>query len=148
MTSAAIRILDKVDNLHPDLNDILKEIQNGESYYWSVFEVDGMLNPDQGISLSELKRKVNVPDDGMFVSWDQLILFSEMFFQIYEITVLGSRDPDLLKSKSRKQSVEAACDFVIDFVDCAYWEVFSKDLPFLERLRSKFRMVELLKPSA
>jgi hypothetical protein len=144
MEKPGIKILDKIDHFSPTLAGILEEIKNGENYSWSIFEIEGMLNPNQGYSIFELKEKINESEDGMFVNWNELILFSNIFFQIWEITVLRSADPKLLQSSMRKGSAEDECDFVLTFIDCAFWEIYSKNDEFLERLRKKFKKTELL----
>lgn len=34
------------------------------------------------------------------------------------------------------------CDLVIDLIDCVFWEVYSKDQNFLDKLERKFQETE------
>lgn len=144
MTATGIKILDKSDHISPTLADILEEVENGEMYNWVILTVDGVLN--QGYDAQELgiDEKINDSENGMRIAWDQLVLFSDVFYQMWEVIVLGSKNPDYLRYKGREKSIYTTCDFVLELVDCSYWEVFSKDSGFLERLKSKFQDTEPL----
>ncbi len=38
------------------------------------------------------------------------------------------------------------CDVVIELIDCAFWEVYVKDMKVIDRLRERFKEIELLDP--
>jgi hypothetical protein len=145
MTTQGVIILDKIDHVSPTLSDILEEVGGGDSYCWSILFIDGMLHPGQNYSIFDFEDEINKSKDGMHITWDQLILFSDVFFQIYETKVIGSRDPKWLRRRyGGEGNVYETCDFILELVDCALWEVYSKDHDFIERLRKKFKKTEPL----
>lgn len=146
--TAGITISDKIDHvLSPTLSDILEEVVDGDSYFWSILYIDGMTLPEQGCPLSQLEEKINQPKNGYSIKWKELILFQIVFHQMYDVLVLGDKDCNVLKSFSRYDSEDLmyeSCDFVIELIDCTYWKIYSKDCEFIKRLRKKFREVEVL----
>ena len=39
------------------------------------------------------------------------------------------------------------CDIVIEMIDGGFWEIFSRDLDLISKLKEKFKETELLKPN-
>lgn len=147
MKTYGIRISDgKGEVLRPVLSDILEEIKNGDLFYWSVLFLDGTPSPGQGAFLVEYEKKISDSEHGLLSSWENLTRLSNKFFQMFEITVLGCKNKDLLLRYEKEEDMHNACDIVIDLIDCAFWEVFSKDHELIERLKAKFKETELLDP--
>ncbi len=40
-----------------------------------------------------------------------------------------------------------SCDIVIELIDCAFWQIFTKDQELIDRIKRKFKEVELLEPN-
>lgn len=145
VNAAGVRISDKLGHfLSPTLGDILEEVHNGHLYHWSVIEIDGVLNSGQKHSLFEFEKKVRESDQGWVMNWNELTLLSNVFFQIYDITIIGSVSIDRLRKFGGGEDLYKTCDFLLNLFDSSYWEVFSNDQHFLCRLKEKFRDVELL----
>ena len=83
-------------------------------------------------------------ENGVLVEWESLTKLSNKFFQMYGIIILGCRDEKLLRRYEDDQKMYETCDIVIELIDCAFWEVFSKDESFINRLTLKFKEIEFL----
>jgi hypothetical protein len=145
MKTKGIRISDGKGNvLGPTLSDILIELNNGPSFYWSILFLDGTPSPGQGHFLTEYENKINNSENGISIKWEELTTLSSKFFQMFETIILGSKDPKLLRRYEKEKEMYITCDIVIDLIDCAFWEVYSKDQDFLSKLQKKFQIVEFL----
>ena len=143
MKTAGIRISDSRDNvLDVRLADILEEIQNGSLMSWCILFLDGMPNPGEGKSLADLQNKINKSENGLHVTWNDIRFIEKKFFQIYETVISGCGDDKFLHRYKDDQLMYQSCDIVIDLVDCAFWEVYSKDPKLIDRLKSKFQETE------
>lgn len=38
------------------------------------------------------------------------------------------------------------CDIVIEMIDGGFWEIFSKDIAWIDRLAKKYKKIEFLTP--
>ena len=115
MKTYGIRLLDGKGNvLKTTLHDILDEIDGGESFYWCLLFLDGIPAPGQGSFLVDFEKKINDSKNGIIVTWEELKRLSIKFFQMFEITVLGCKDVDLLHRFDNENDMYKACDIVID----------------------------------
>lgn len=145
MKTKGIRIADSKGNvLIVKLSDILVQISDGNNLNWSVLFLDGILNPSQNLTLTELKKKINHSENGMLIKWNDLIKLSDVFFQIYEVIILGSKDLTVLHRYKDEQEMHLRCDIVIELIDCAFWEIFSKNESLISKIKAKFKETELL----
>ena len=130
--------------MSPTLSDILDEITDGSSFYWTILFLDGTPNPGHGIFLTDYENKINNSENGLLVKWEELTTLPIKFFQMFETTILGCRNAKLLRRYSKEEEMYRTCDIVIDLIDCAFWEVYSKDQNLINRLEEKFKDVEML----
>jgi hypothetical protein len=145
MNIKGIRISDgKGSMLGPTLSDLLEEITNGDSFYWSILFLDGTPNPGQGHLLTEYESEINNSENGVPIRWEELARLSSRFFQMFETTILGCKDTKLLRRYEKEEEMYVTCDIVIDLIDCAFWEVYSKDPNLIDKLQEKFKEIELI----
>jgi hypothetical protein len=145
MKTYGIRILDgRREVLLPVLKDLLEVIDNGDSYSWCILFLDGTPAPREGGFLVEYKNKVNKSENGLLIPWEELLNLSTKFFQMFEITVLGDKNTRALHRYKNEADMYSSCYVAIDLIDCAFWEVYTKDLKIINRLKLKFREIELL----
>jgi hypothetical protein len=145
MSTKGIRISDGNGNiLSPALSDILKEVTDGNSFYWSILFLDGTPNLGQGHFLTEYERKINNSENGLQINWEELNELSGKFFQMFETIILGCKDLKLLRRYEQEKEMYTTCDIVIDLIDCAFWEIYSKNESFINKLKEKFKEVEVI----
>ena len=81
------------------------------------------------------------------ISWEDLNSLSKKFYQIFDITLIGCRDIDLIKRYQNDEEMYNTCDIVIEMIDSGCWEVFSKDRHLIYKLANKFKEIEFLEPN-
>jgi hypothetical protein len=145
MKTHGIRISDGRDDvLTVKIEDILQEIKNGSDLKWCILFLDGTPNKGEGILVNEYKCKINGLENGLHLDWREIFLISKKFFQIFEVTILGCKAEKNLHRYSNDQEMYLSCDIVIELIDCAFWQVFSKNTELIKKLKEKFKKTELL----
>lgn len=148
MKTQGIRISDTKNNvLDVKISDILKEILNGPDLNWCILFIDGTPAPDKEDIVHDHINKVNKSKDGFTTNWKDLCLIGNEFHQIYETTILASKNRNFLHRYNNDEQMYQSCDIVIELIDCAFWQVFSKKSELIEKLVHKFRDIELLQPN-
>jgi len=117
------------------LHDILKFIDCADEYFWAVLFVKGVLKEATGKSITDVENLVNKAENGISFETDDLIKFSEGFFQMIDVVVIGSKDREALRRYSTDNEMYAACDWVIELVDSTSWLIHSK-VSTLEDIKS------------
>lgn len=143
MKTTGIRILDSKDHiLNVTLGDILQEVKRNNAYLWSLLFLDGISSKNEGNRLKQFENEINSSENGVLIDWKELTHLSDRFYQMYETILLGSKDPQLLRRYQTEAQMYQSCDIVIELIDCAFWEVHSKDSEFINRLKRKFKETE------
>ncbi len=145
MKTCSIRISDSKNNtLDVELSDILEEIYDSANLNWSILFLDGTPNPGQGKFLAEYIKKINRSENGLCLSFEELKNLSDKFSQIFETIVIGAYNGNLLHRYQQEKDMRATCDVVIELIDCAFWEIHVKDVKVIERIKDKFKEIELI----
>jgi hypothetical protein len=161
MKPKGIRILDKISRVvSVELPDILKEIENGDSLHWSILYLEAQADyigenlyfeavrdylGEDG-SIPEFEEKIRTSEKGFFINWRDLNALAIKFHQVIDIMLIGCKDKKALHRYDNDQERYETCNIVIDMIDSGYWEVFSKDEKFIDRLAAKFEDVKSLTP--
>jgi hypothetical protein len=92
MESKGIRILDKKNRVVcVKLKDILEEIINGNSLYWSILSFYGSGRLSNGKSIPVFEEEIDKSEKGFFVSWDELNVLAGDFWEIEDILIIGCK---------------------------------------------------------
>lgn len=140
MKTKGIRISDREKGyVSVDLSDILKEISNGDSFYWSILSLYsvGDLGLKKLTSIPE--EKIDQLEKGMLIEWNELSSIKTNSSQIIDTIIIGCKEKKFLKRYKKDQEMYETCDIVINMFDSSYWEIFSKDESLINRLASKFK---------
>lgn len=145
MDTNGIRIHDSVgDYLSVTLLDILDEVLDAEKYKWAILFLNGMPNEGQGRYLIKLQESIENSHRCLKINWNEILKISDIFFQLYEIVIIGCIDDKRLKNYNTDQEMFESCDIVIVLIDRNFWEVSSKNPKLIELLKLKFKHVEPL----
>lgn len=148
MYTHGIRISDSKNNvLDVNIYDILEEIKNGNELNWCILFLDGLPLYGRGCIVNEYKNKINESKGGFIVKWEDIFLIVCEMSQIFEMTILGCSNEMFLHRYDNDQTMYQSCDIVIELIDCAFWQVFSKNHELIDVLKRKFKEIELLKPN-
>jgi len=147
MSSKGIRILDKKNRIvSVELPDILMEIHDGNLFYWSILYLYATGNLGEGKSITDLEQQILDSDKGLVISWEEINNLSHKFYDLMDLTLIGSKDNKFLHRYKNYQEMYETCDFVIEMVDSSCWEVFSKDQELINSLAAKFQDIKFLDP--
>jgi len=146
MSSFGIRILDKKDRIVTvKLFDILEMIDNGNALYWSIIDLEatGDLGEKTWAELDEIENL----EKGLLISWKKLVSISKNFWDIWDLTLVASRNSNFFQECKNQNDLCKSCDLKIVMFDSSYWEVFSKDSSLIDRLAKQFKDIEILIPN-
>jgi hypothetical protein len=148
MKSTGIRIRDrkKGGGISVQLSDILKEIYEGDLFFWSILYLRAIGHLGDGKSLPEFQKQIGNSENGLFITWKDLNILAQKLYQIHDVVIIGCRDIRFLKTYDTDQEMYETCDIYIEMVDSGYWEVFSKDDSLIARLAAKFKDIKFLEP--
>lgn len=145
MLTKGIRIsIDRKRNVNVKLFDILEEIKNGNSFFWSILDLNAIGNLGKGKSIPAFEEEIRNSKNGFFINWEDLKSLSYKFEQIIDISIIGCSNPNFLRFYENDQEMYETCDTVIEMIDGGFWEVFSKDLDLINQLAKKFSKTEFL----
>ena len=122
----------------------LQIIENGNLFYWSILWLEASGNLGENNSIISLEKNIANSKDGLLIKWEDLILLSNKFDQIIELSIIGCKDKNLLKRYKIFEETYKICDIEIEMIDGSFWEVYSKDLDFINKIKEKFKDIELL----
>jgi hypothetical protein len=146
--SKGVRILDKKNRMvSVELSNILKEINNGDQFKWSILYLQTTGNLGKGRSVPVFEKEIIDAKNGLFITWKDLNELSQRFWDLMNITLIGCKYLDLLRRYENDQEMYETCDIAIEMVDSNYWEVFSKDQNLICNLHAKFKDTKLLEPN-
>lgn len=100
----------------------------------------------EGRSLPVFEKEIRDSEKGLSINWDDLNMLSKKFYQVIDITLIASKDKNRLRRFEEIKEAHESCDYVIEMFDSSFWEVFSKDEQFINRLVKKFKDVHFLTP--
>ncbi|MFI5344286.1 MAG: hypothetical protein ACHQUC_08710 [Chlamydiales bacterium] len=124
--------------------DILREIRNGESFYWSILFLDAWYHEAEGNSIHVFDKDINESQSGFIMKWEELESFAPKLFNLLEIVVIGCKDESLLRRYDDDQEMYETSDIAIQLIDGWYWEVFSKDEDLIDCLASKYKEINFI----
>lgn len=145
--SKGIRISDKKKRIvEVELNTILKELYEGAAYSWAihVFQINGYKGID--FTVVDWQNRIKGPSIDKKIGWPELCALGNDVFQFIELILVGSKNPENNRWIQEPKEMYETPDVYIEMFDSSYWEVFSKDHDFINRLAHKFKDVELLEP--
>ena len=139
MLRKGIRILDTINHaVSVNLGEILNEVPQGNTLTWSILFIAG-LGLYRGKPLPDLELEVKNLSKGILTNWEDLKYLTEVDENIEDLILIGSKDDHYLRKYMTDQEMFESCDFTIVFFDSCFWEVFSKDEAFINRLAAKFK---------
>lgn len=145
MKIKGIRISDKKNNIvSVELPNILIEIPDGHSLYWSVLYLYATGNLDNNQSMPVFEEQIRTSGSGLIISWYELNNLAKKFWDLMDITIIGCKDKLLLQRYDDDQKMHETCDIVIEMIDSGCWEIFSKDEKFIKKLSRKYKDVEFI----
>jgi len=139
MSKQGIRILDKENMIvSVKLGDFIDEINNGESFYWSILYLYATGDLGEKMSMPVFETSINEAPSGLALTWSELQELSNKFWDLMDILIIGCSEKNQVRRYSSEKEMCESCDVVINKFDSSYWEVFAKNPTLIEKLANKF----------
>jgi hypothetical protein len=72
------------------------------------------------------------------ISWDEVCKIDEWVFQFIDLIIIGDRNIENLKRYEDEDEIIENCQYLLELVDNTFWEISSKDLEFLNRVKKAY----------
>jgi len=144
MKSKGIRISDVKNGKCIPLNNLLETIQEEKQFFWSWLWLDVTPLKNHGQYLMELQKKINQSEDGRTATFESILETSKKIFQEIDLTIVACKTKENLHRYKEDKEMYETCDIVIEMIDGGFWEIFSKNITWINQLAKKFQSVEFL----
>ena len=144
MNTKGIRISDIKDGKCIPLLELLKDIPNANDLNLAILWFSVTPLKGEGEFTTELQKKINESKQVVFINIESLREISKKIFQEIDLLVIGSKIKETLHRYEDDQEMYENCDIVIEMIDGGYWEVFSKNIDWINQLAKKYKEVEFL----
>ena len=146
MNIKGLRISDIKDGKCIPLSELLEGIPYANQLHWALLWCDATPIKEKGKQIIELEKKVNESIDGLPCTFESLVDFSNKIFQEIEILIIGCRIQENIHRYKEDQKMYETCDIVIEMIDGGFWEIFSKEIGWIDRLAKKYKEIEFIMP--
>ncbi len=144
MKTKGIRISDLKDGKCIPLSELLENIQDEKRFFWALLWLDVTPLKSEGKYLTELQKKANQSECGLITIFEFLLEISKKIFQEIELTIIACKTKKTIRRYKEDKEMYETCDIVIEMIDGGFWEVFSKNVKWIDQLAKKFQNVEFL----
>ena len=117
-------------NVTWDVIGFLKNLKNGNDYYWKVLWLDTD-NTSPGSGYEEFEEKVKESKMGLEITWADLLFMSKSIFQISDLLIVANKDGKTLIDVDRDNFEGKDIEYIIELSDSSFWFVTADE----ERLK-------------
>lgn len=146
MNIKGLRISDIKDGKCIPLSELLEDIPHTNHLHWALLWCDATPIKEKGKEIIALEKRVNESIDGLSCTFESLVGFSNKIFQEIEILIVGCRFKENVHRYKEDQEMYETCDIVIEMIDGGGWEIFSKDISWIDRLAKKYKEIQFIMP--
>lgn len=144
MKTKGIRISDIKDGKCIPLGELLETIPDETQFFWAWLWLDVTPLENEGHYLVELQKKINQSEDGLTTTFESILEISKKIFQEIDLTIIACKTKENVRRYKEDKEMYETCDIVIEMIDGGFWEVFSKNVTWINQLAKKFQSVEFL----
>jgi len=144
MSTKGIRISDLKENKCISLSELLDNIPNADQFNWVLLWFDVIPKKKEGRKLVEIQKKIQESNKGLSFTFSALTELSKKIFQEIEVLIIGCKNKENIHQYKDDQEMYETCDLVIEMIDGGFWEVFSKNINWIDWLAKKYKKVEYL----
>jgi len=118
------------------LEIILMQIPNAENYLWKILWLDAVGEKTfEEKYLLELSEYINQQQSGYPITLEALKLLGSAWDDIIDIVIVGDETASNLKRYETDDEMFLNCRYTIMFFDSSFWEVVSKDITCVKKLK-------------
>ncbi len=144
MKTKGIQISDIKDGKCIPLDKLLETIPDKTQFFWAWLWLDVTPLENEGHYLVELQKKINQSEDGLTTTFESISETSKKIFQEIDLTIIACKTKENVHRYKEDKEMYETCDIVIEMIDGGFWEVFSKNVTWINELAMKFQNVEFL----
>ena len=144
MKTKGIRISDIKDGKCIPLGELLETIPDETQFFWAWLWLDVTPLENEGHYLVELQKKINQSENGLTTTFESILEISKKIFQEIDLTIIACKTKENVHRYKEDKEMYETCDIVIEMIDGGSWEVFSKNVTWINQLAKKFQSVEFL----
>ena len=144
MKTKGIRISDIKDGKCIPLGELLETISDETQFFWAWLWLDVTPLENEGHYLVELQKKINQSEDGLTTTFESILEISKKIFQEIDLTIIACKTKENVHRYKKDKEMYETCDIVIEMIDGGSWEVFSKNVTWINQLAKKFQSIEFL----
>lgn len=144
MKTKGIRISDIKDGKCIPLGELLETISDETQFFWAWLWLDVTPLKNEGHYLVELQKKINQSEDGLTTTFESILEISKKIFQEINLTIIACKTKENVHRYKEDKEMYETCDIVIEMIDGGSWEVFSKNVTWINQLAKKFQSIEFL----
>ena len=116
-----------------DLASILETLGQ-ENLNWSILHIWVVSKNGSGLDVFKLEE-LSKSTYGFEIDLYELITLSKEFEQVYECTLVGVNQSNLMPKRSLTTSeLKSSCEVIVETVDGLSWDVFMRDANLFDRL--------------
>jgi hypothetical protein len=138
MNTKGIRISDIKDGKCIPLSEVLTNIPYANQLTWALLWFDVTPIKKEGQLIIELQKKVNESEEGFLCTFEVSTELSRKIFQEIEILIIGCKTREHIHRYEEDQEMYETCDTVIEMIDGGSWEIFSKNISWVDQLARKY----------
>ena len=129
--------------LDVQLSDILRCIEGGDDYLWSLLWITAV-GEKGDLSVLDFEKEVNRSAEGILYDWQSLNNLSGRFIQMIEMLVCGDKNKANLRRYAVDEHMFLTCRYVIELVDSSYWIVSTSDEIATKNIQNELKGVAIL----
>lgn len=122
-----------------DLCQILKQIVNGDLYFWKVLWISGFGKTKNNVTIMTLEDQINNSKEGILYTWETLFEFTTGTLQLEEFLLLGDVDFKKLCRYEDEKIMRQNCEFCIELIDSSFWEITSFNSFFIDNVKMNIK---------
>ncbi len=146
MNIKGLRISDIKGGKCIPLSEVLADIPYANQFNWDLLWFEVTPIKKEGKPITELEKKVKESKEGLPCTFEFLVELSRKIFQEIDVLIIGCGIKENLHRYQQDQKMYETCDFVIEMIDGGSWEIFSKNINWIDQLAKKYKEVEFLTP--
>lgn len=132
-----------IDNLNGRMNLILSVVNQlniDDTTKWILLDIKGFGYKTN--DMMSLEKKVEQSNCGLLMSLREIKQILHNMDQLYEIHFFGDVGKNDFNLFENINEVMRSSRYVFNFVDGCFWDITSSNKQFIDRLKTKFKMIQ------
>ncbi len=138
MQSSGVRIFENArEGVTLNLKEILSLVDKGDSYSWTLFALEATLSINASQEGQRIYEAITNSENGCNLTWSELNIFSQNVFQVMDGYFLATWNHEALQihfEEFDELEIIKKCNIAIIMNDSYYWDIYTKDQNFYNKI--------------